>query len=111
MERVEALAADLPGEGHLAAPLDVTDPQSCDDFVSQAASRLGRLDVLVNNAGLALGRTTILEADDISDPTTAWRASPGESRNGAPRSPKKKPHLRSDTYPSGAHGATPGCMN
>jgi NADP-dependent 3-hydroxy acid dehydrogenase YdfG len=64
MERVEALAADLPGEGHFAAPLDVTNPQSCEDFVSQAVSRLGRLDVLVNNAGLALGRTTIVEADD-----------------------------------------------
>jgi 3-hydroxy acid dehydrogenase / malonic semialdehyde reductase len=64
VERVEQLVSDLPGNDHFFAPLDVTDSQSCELFVSQAASRLGRLDVLVNNAGLALGRSTILDADE-----------------------------------------------
>jgi 3-hydroxy acid dehydrogenase / malonic semialdehyde reductase len=64
VERVEELVADLPGNDHFSAPLDVTDSQSCELFVSQAASRLGRLDVLINNAGLALGRSTILDADE-----------------------------------------------
>jgi NADP-dependent 3-hydroxy acid dehydrogenase YdfG len=64
VEPIEELVAELPGEGHVVAHLDVTDRRSCEDFVSQAASRLGRLDVLVNNAGLALGRTTILESSD-----------------------------------------------
>ena len=36
--------------------LDVTDPASCERFVEQAVSELGGLDVLVNNAGLGLGR-------------------------------------------------------
>jgi 3-hydroxy acid dehydrogenase/malonic semialdehyde reductase len=64
VERVGQLVADVPGNDHFFAPLDVTDSQSCELFVSQAASRLGRLDVLINNAGLALGRSTILDADE-----------------------------------------------
>ena len=49
------------------APLDVTDAASCTEFVSQASSRLGRLDILINNAGLALGRAPIAEGDDEDD--------------------------------------------
>ncbi|MBD0330899.1 MAG: SDR family NAD(P)-dependent oxidoreductase, partial [Thermoleophilia bacterium] len=37
-------------------PLDVTDPGSCERFVERAVGALGGLDVLVNAAGLALGR-------------------------------------------------------
>ena len=48
--RVDAVEADI------ALPLDVTDPDSCAAFVEQAVSRLGGLDIVVNNAGLALGR-------------------------------------------------------
>ena len=43
-------------EGDLALELDVTDRASCEAFVERAASELGGLDVLVNAAGLALGR-------------------------------------------------------
>jgi 3-hydroxy acid dehydrogenase / malonic semialdehyde reductase len=64
VERIEELLAELPGEGHLVAALDVTDAESCKSFVESAVSAFDKLDVLVNNAGLALGRTTILEADD-----------------------------------------------
>jgi 3-hydroxy acid dehydrogenase / malonic semialdehyde reductase len=63
VERIQELVAELGGD-HFVAPLDVTDAESCAQFVSQASSRLGRLDVLINNAGLALGRTTIPEAED-----------------------------------------------
>ena len=66
-DRLEELVKELPGEGHVALPLDVTDAESCEDFVSQAANRLGRLDVLVNNAGLALGRTSVEEGSDDDD--------------------------------------------
>ena len=48
--RVERIDADL------ALPLDVTDEESCAAFVSRAASELGGVDILFNNAGLALGR-------------------------------------------------------
>jgi NADP-dependent 3-hydroxy acid dehydrogenase YdfG len=52
--RVERMA-DL-GEGALGLPLDVTDAESCQAFVTRAVAELGGLDVLVNAAGLALGR-------------------------------------------------------
>jgi 3-hydroxy acid dehydrogenase / malonic semialdehyde reductase len=52
--RVERLE-DL-GEGALGLPLDVTDPESCAAFVARAVKELEGLDILVNAAGLALGR-------------------------------------------------------
>lgn len=39
-----------------ALELDVTDPQSCEAFVKAAAEELSGIDILVNAAGLALGR-------------------------------------------------------
>jgi 3-hydroxy acid dehydrogenase/malonic semialdehyde reductase len=43
-------------EGDVAERLDVADPASCERFVARAVEALGGLDVLVNAAGLALGR-------------------------------------------------------
>jgi 3-hydroxy acid dehydrogenase / malonic semialdehyde reductase len=43
-------------DGDVDLPLDVTDPDSCGRFVDEAVRQLGGLDVLVNGAGLALGR-------------------------------------------------------
>jgi 3-hydroxy acid dehydrogenase / malonic semialdehyde reductase len=48
--RVERVEADV------ALPLDVTDPASCASFVDAAVAGLGGVDILFNNAGLALGR-------------------------------------------------------
>jgi 3-hydroxy acid dehydrogenase / malonic semialdehyde reductase len=53
--RVERLE-ELGGDGALAQQLDVTDPESCAAFVGRAVDELGGLDILVNGAGLALGR-------------------------------------------------------
>ena len=44
------------GDGVLAHRVDVLDPGSCERFVAEAVAALGGLDVLVNAAGLALGR-------------------------------------------------------
>ena len=66
-ERVEELAGTLAGDGHLALPLDVTDPESSRAFVSRAAREFGEIDILVNNAGLALGRTAIADGSDEDD--------------------------------------------
>ncbi len=57
LDRIEALAGEIGGE---AVALDVTDP----DSVATFASRLDSCDVLVNNAGGALGLDPIAEADE-----------------------------------------------
>ena len=54
-------------ETEIALPLDVTDADSCARFVEAAVGALGGLDVLVNGAGLALGRDSFdasSEADE-----------------------------------------------
>ena len=43
-------------ETEVALELDVSDPASCERFVEEAVRELGGLDLLVNNAGLSLGR-------------------------------------------------------
>ena len=52
---VADLGVELAGRGAgcLALPCDVTDPTACDLAVAAAVERFGRLDVLVNNAGMS----------------------------------------------------------
>jgi NADP-dependent 3-hydroxy acid dehydrogenase YdfG len=57
MERLEALAGEIGGE---AIRLDVTDP----DSVAAFAERVEACDVLVNNAGGAVGLEPVAEADE-----------------------------------------------
>ena len=47
-EPLEALAAELPGSGHVALPADVADAAS----IAAAAREFGAVDVVVVNAGL-----------------------------------------------------------
>jgi 3-hydroxy acid dehydrogenase / malonic semialdehyde reductase len=56
-------------EGDLALELDVTDRASCERFVGRAVEELGRLDILVNAAGLALGREAFDESSDDDERT------------------------------------------
>jgi len=56
--RVERLETDVKLE------LDVTDRQSSERFVSAAVEQLGGLDILFNNAGLALGRHPFTESSE-----------------------------------------------
>ncbi|OFW53094.1 MAG: hypothetical protein A2146_01660 [Actinobacteria bacterium RBG_16_67_10] len=61
--RVERIEADI------ALPLDVTDEESCAAFVGRAATELGRIDILFNNAGLALGRYPFWESTPEDEAT------------------------------------------
>jgi 3-hydroxy acid dehydrogenase/malonic semialdehyde reductase len=51
-------------ETEVALELDVVDPQSCERFVEQAVEQLGGLDILFNNAGLALGRYPFTDSNE-----------------------------------------------
>jgi NADP-dependent 3-hydroxy acid dehydrogenase YdfG len=59
LQRLEGLAAEIGGAARAVA-LDVTDPAS----VESLAASLPRCDLLVNNAGGALGLDPLAEADD-----------------------------------------------
>jgi 3-hydroxy acid dehydrogenase/malonic semialdehyde reductase len=61
--RTERLDADF------AERLDVTDPGSCARFVERAVTALGGLDILVNGAGLALGRDPFDESSEEDERT------------------------------------------
>ncbi len=61
--RVERVEADL------ALPLDVMDEESCAAFVGRAAAELGGVDILFNNAGLALGRYPFWESNPEDEQT------------------------------------------
>ncbi len=54
VERLDALAAEL-GPALLPRPLDMMDTQAIADFLPSLPDEWRRIDVLVNNAGLALG--------------------------------------------------------
>jgi 3-hydroxy acid dehydrogenase / malonic semialdehyde reductase len=54
-------------EGDFTHELDVTDPASCERFVAAALDALGGLDVLVNNAGGAVGRYPFWDSNEADE--------------------------------------------
>ena len=54
-------------EGDVVETLDVTDPASCERFVERAVAELGGVDILVNAAGLALGREPFTESAEADE--------------------------------------------
>ena len=61
------------GESGVALPLDVTRLESIEAFAGEVKKKFGRVDVLVNNAGLARGLTPIAEGRD-EDWIEMWEA-------------------------------------
>ena len=51
-EKTQAVADNLVGEGHLVAQASVTDSAALSQLAAQVSEQYGRLDVLVNNAGI-----------------------------------------------------------
>ncbi len=62
VERLEGLAAEL-GDALLPRPLDVTDAAAVAGFVDSLPKDWRAIDVLINNAGLALGLSPAWDAD------------------------------------------------
>ena len=66
-DRLEALKAEIEGEGGTVAveALDVTDRASVEAFAKPAMAEFGRIDVLVNNAGIMpLSNLNVLKIDE-----------------------------------------------
>jgi 3-hydroxy acid dehydrogenase/malonic semialdehyde reductase len=61
--RVDRIDADL------ALELDTMDERSCSSFVERALEELGGIDILFNNAGLALGRYPFWDSNEEDEAT------------------------------------------
>ncbi len=63
-DKLQAVAAEF-GDSALAVPCDVADPDAVRSAFEAVAERYGRVDLLVNNAGI-IGMALLEEADDRS---------------------------------------------
>jgi 3-oxoacyl-[acyl-carrier protein] reductase len=63
-DRAERVVAGLPGTGHALVGADMADPAAVKAAVDSAAEQLGRLDVLVNNAGIFVSHPPLETAYD-----------------------------------------------
>ncbi len=81
VENAEAVRASLPGDGHVTVQADMTRPDEVRDAVDTAAERLGRLDVLVNNAGVFLAHPPL--ATSYDDWQAAWSQTLATNLTGA----------------------------
>ncbi|MEE5151199.1 SDR family oxidoreductase [Pseudomonas alliivorans] len=64
-EKLKKVHAQLEGEGHLVRAADVADLSDVEALFKEVTSHFGRLDVLVNNAGIVKsGKVTELEVQD-----------------------------------------------
>ena len=66
-ERLRELLAELPGADHLYVAGDYAEPETASRIGAVVAERWGRLDALVNCAGI------FLAADPITTPLAEWR--------------------------------------
>ncbi|HEY0489889.1 MAG TPA: SDR family oxidoreductase [Telluria sp.] len=78
-DRLQALAAEL-GDAALPIELDVTDPASIADALATLPQSWRQIDVLINNAGLALGTKPAYEA-----PLEDWETMIGTNCTGLVR--------------------------
>lgn len=67
----ERTRGSLQGDGHLLVQADLTDPQAIERLWKEASSRLGRIDAVVNNAGIFPSHPPL--STDFEGWTTAWQ--------------------------------------
>ena len=66
VEKLEALRAGLGGD-HVALPCDLSDAAAVDALVPQAVEALGKLDILINNAGVTRDNLVMRMKDEEWD--------------------------------------------
>ncbi|MFP6756752.1 MAG: glucose 1-dehydrogenase [Alphaproteobacteria bacterium] len=66
LEQVGAEIADAGGES-LVVPLDVTDSANVEQAIAETEDKLGPLDILVNNSGVAIAKPTLDMTEDEWD--------------------------------------------
>jgi NAD(P)-dependent dehydrogenase (short-subunit alcohol dehydrogenase family) len=66
VEKLEQTRRQVEGLGRrcIAVPTDVSDPAQCDEFVAKAVAELGRVDILINNAGVGTAVPATREAPE-----------------------------------------------
>jgi len=67
-EKASALVDTLPGENHLASETSITDSNALGILAGKIAEHYGRVDLLVNNAGI----TTPVPHDDLDGLSDEW---------------------------------------
>jgi len=70
-EAAQTTFSQLPGEGHILVQADVADAGQVQEMVRQTTAAFGRLDVLVNNAGIF--EETRFDMPDFDDWQTGWQ--------------------------------------
>lgn len=87
-DRNQEAVAKLRGEGIEvdAIDVDITQPGEADRMIAEAVQKLGRLDIVLNNAGLAIHRPALEVTDDEWDSvvnlnlTALWKVSTAAAR-------------------------------
>ncbi len=63
---LRAVGGEL-GDGHLALPADVTDPEALSGLIDRVESELGPVEVFFANAGVAIGEDPVDTPDEVWD--------------------------------------------
>jgi NAD(P)-dependent dehydrogenase (short-subunit alcohol dehydrogenase family) len=77
----EKVVASLSGDGHTVVQADITDPEAVHRMVDTAAEELGRLDVLVNNAGVFIAQPPM--ETDYAEWQSTWTQTLATNLTGA----------------------------
>ena len=64
-DELEKTVSGFEGDGHLALAFDLSQPENCESLVAQTLERRGRLDILVNVAGI-IERIELNEVDEAA---------------------------------------------
>lgn len=62
-DMLEEVTQNLPEEQYFSSVLDVTDESAVNTFIDAIINKFGHIDVLINNAGVALGRFFLEEVE------------------------------------------------